>query len=349
MGTPIIPQKRFLAAGAIRSTESWGTATGMGALNGMLIKEDGGLKITRPYLPAKEADIPFVMEGDLGNIDPVDFAIGFSMRYDPCAIGVLIAQLFGTALPEPDPVGDGYVHHFQWKDHNYGQFVTFAIERARKIFEVPSAKVYSLDFSIADGFLEGSIGLRGNALNNYSIINSPNQIDALTYKDKKNRTKFSQIAVSMNAETGGDFGATESNLEVSDLSVHYERPHDALYGAGSPSIIEPMENGPPIITVTLNFPRMNDDNDEYFALFNAETEQKLQICATGKLLDGVYNYTFGQYFPRMRIIDIDYPFDDIVPATITLQAEEAASIPSPFQYKRPCIVMRNLRSSNYLT
>lgn len=349
MTIPTTPQKRFLAAGAIKAANGWGTATAMGDLNGMLIKEDGGLKITRPYQPANEADAPFVLEGDLGNIEPVDFAIGFSMRYDPTAIGVLIAQLFGTASPEPTPVGYGYAHTLQWKDHNYGQFVTFAIERPRKIFEVASAKVYSLDLSIADGFLEGSLGLRGNTLINDSAVNGFNQMDALTYRDKKNRIKFSQISVKMNAEVDGTL-VEASALEVSDLSIHYERPHDALHAAGSPSIIEPMENGPPIITVTLNFPRMNDDNDEYFALFNAETEQKLEVCATGVLISGDgYNYNFTQQFPRMRIIDIDYPFDDIVPGSIILQAEQAAAVPTGLVYKRPCVYWRNKRSTNYLT
>ncbi|MCK4759724.1 MAG: hypothetical protein KAT69_06715, partial [Candidatus Aminicenantes bacterium] len=66
--TPTIPQRRLLAAGAIKSAQIWGTADAIS--EGMLIEGDGGLARTQPYLPAREADTPFVMEGDLGNIEP---------------------------------------------------------------------------------------------------------------------------------------------------------------------------------------------------------------------------------------------------------------------------------------
>lgn len=351
MAIPTIAQKRLLAAGVIKSDESWGTAKAIAAAGGILIESDGGLSRSQPYLPAKESDTPFVMEGDLGPIDPVDFAPAFTMRYDPGGLGILIAQLFGTA-GSPSDLGNGvYSHTFQWNDENYGEFCTFAIERPSKIFEVASAKPYMLDLNIADGFLKGTIGLRGNTLINTSAVNTLTQMDALTYKDRGNRIKFSQVEININDQSGGNLNA-ESALEVSDFTVHYERPHDGLHGAGSPSIIEPAQNGQPIITVTLNFPRMNDVNDAYFADFIAETEKKLQIKCTGAIAGtgGSLTFTFLMRFPRMRIIPpVDYPFDDIVPATIQLQAEKAASNPTGMDYAQPFIFLSNERSTDYLT
>ena len=51
----------------------------------------------------------------------------------------------------------------------------------------------------------------------------------------------------MNSQIAGDV-SSETALEFSDMSIHYERPQDSVHKAGSASIIEPAENGHPIIT-----------------------------------------------------------------------------------------------------
>lgn len=344
--TPTIPQRRLLAAGAKKSAQVWGTAEALGAGYGMLIEGDGGLARSQAYFPAKEADTPFPIEGDLGNIDPVDFAPAFTARYDPGALGILIAQLFGTA-GAPVAAGNGWRHSFLWAEENYGEFCTFAIERPSKIFEVASAKPYMLDLNIADGFLKGTIGLRGNTLINTSLVNTLTQMDALTYADRGHRIKFSELSVYMTYQTNASNPDQTTAIECSDISMHFERPHDSPYQAGSQFIIEPMENAHPIITMTLKFPRMNAINNAYFADFIAETEKKACIWFHGPVLQGAQLYEFDFYFPRLRVISIDYPFDEVVPGSMTLQAEYAATYTgfmSPLPYIRPV----NLRTTDYL-
>lgn len=346
MAIPTIPQRRLMAAGAKKSAQAWGTAEALGAGYGCLIKEDGGLLRSQPYMPAKESDTPFPIEGDLGNIEPVDFAPSFTQRYDPGALGILLAQLFATA-GSPAAAGNGWRHTFQWADENYGEFATFAIERAAKILEVASAKVYSADFSIADGLLECSLGLRGNTLINTSAINTLTEMDALTYADRGHRVKFSELSVYLTHQSNVSNPDQTTVLECSDISMHFERPQDSVHKAGSPFIIEPSENDHPIITMTLTFPRMNTVNDVYFASFIAETEQKACIWFHGPVLQGAQLYEFDFYFPRLRVINIDYPFSEVIPATMTLQAEYATSYTgflSPMPYIRPV----NLRTTDYL-
>lgn len=347
MAIPTTAQKRFFAAGAIKSAEIWGTAeTITQALGGMLIESDGGLVRSQAYHPANEADTPFVKEGDLGDIDPVDFAPGFFMRYDPGIIGVLIAQLFGTCGEPTAKGGDAYTQTIQWDNENDGEFCTFAIERRDKIFEVPSAKPYSFDLSVADGFLKGSIGLRGNSVVE-GVVNT--DLDSITYKDRDNRIRFSQGMFDMNDQGEGD-ALAETDLIISDFSVHYERPIDGLHCAGGAGIVEPAQNGQPIITATLTFPRMSAINAAYFADFIAETEKKLRIEFTGIQMDpSAQHYNLRMFFPRMRIINIEYTFDEIVPATITLQAEEAAAAPSGMGLAIPYLMLANKRSSKYIS
>ena len=349
MTTPSTPQKRFLAAGAKKGSSTWGTAEALGAGFGMLIDSDGGLVRSQAYQPTNEADTTFPYEGDLGPVDPVDFSPEFFMRYDPSAIGVLIALLFGTA-GSPSAIGnDVYSHTFQWATENDGEFATFCVERMSKIFEVQSAKPYSLDFSISDGFVRGTIGLRGNNLINTSAVNTATQIDALTYADRDNRMKFSQATIWMNDQSGGAV-SSETALQVSDLSVHYERPMDGLHAAGSAGIIEPNQNGQSIVTATLNFPRMNAVNNAYFADFIAETEKKLRIKFAGAVAGsgGAVPFSMQLRFPRMRIINIDYPLEEIVPGAITLQAEEATSNPTGEDFPLPHIYLTNEATADYI-
>jgi len=347
MAIPSIPQKRLLAAGAKKSAQTWGTAEALGAGYGLLLESDGGLVRNQPYLPANEADTVMPEEGDLGPIDPVDFSPAFTMRYDPGSLGILIAQLFGTA-GSPAAAGNGWRHSFLWAEENYGEFCTFAVERVSKILEVPSAKPYMLDLNIADGFLKGTLGLRGDTVKNDSAVNTATQMDALTYADRARRIKFSDLTVYLTHQSNVSNPDAVTALECSDIAMHFERPHDGPHKAGSQSIIEPMENAMPLITMTLTFPRMNAVNNLHFAQFVAETEQKACIWFHGPVLQGAQLYEFDFYFPRLRIINIDYPFDDVVPATITLQAEKAASYTgfmSAYPYIRPV----NLRTTDYLT
>lgn len=350
MTIPSMPQRRLLAAGAKKSAQSWGTAEALGAGYGLLLESDGGLVRNQPYLPAKEADTPFILEGDLGPIDPVDFAPAFTQRYDPGALGILIAQLFGTA-GSPGAVGAGYAHILKWAEENYGEFCSFAVERVSKILEVPSAKPHMLDLNIADGLLKGTLGLRGDTVKNDSSVNTATEMDALTYADRGNRIKFSELTVYLVNQSLGSDPDTTTAIVLSDVSLHFERPQDSPHKAGSKSIIEPMENAHSVITITMTFPRMNAVNNAYFADFIAETEKKAYIWFAGAYLNGVsgQKYEFQFYFPRLRITNIDYPFDEIVPGTITLQAEEAASNPDGFGNTVPYLRIVNTRSTDYLT
>lgn len=348
MATTAHPQRRLLSAGS-RETTVWGTALAVGDLCGILIEDDGGLSRKQSYIPAKEADTSFVEEGDLGSIEPVDFSPSFWMRYDLGSLMTLIGLLFKTA-GTPANLGNGaYSHTIQWEEPITGKMAVFAIERPNQIIEVTSVKPLSWELSIADGFMKGAIGLRGNTAILTSTVNQSTQMEALTYKDRGNRIKYSQIGIKMNNQADGDVNA-EDALEVSDFSMSFARSMDSMYGAGYNTIIEPIENDMPTITVKLTFPRMNTINDNYFAEFIAETEKKLRVYCRGAVIPGggAYQYELAFYFPRLRIIEIDYPFDEIVPATITLQAEKATSTPTGMDYLTPYLKLKNKRSIDYL-
>ena len=348
MGTPDVAQRRLMAAG-FRNGAAWGTALETGAGLGALLESDGGLKRSQSYLPAKEADTPFPLEGDLGPIDPITFAPEFTMRYDLGGLGVALAKFFGTA-GNPNSQGDlMYQHSFWFDDEIYGNFVTFALEKLSKIFEVPSAKPVAFDLSIAEGFLKGKLSFIGNTLIDNSTVNEDDEMSAITYATRGNRIKFSQGNIYMNDQVDGD-PASGAALEISDLAVHFERPHDSPLKAGSNSIIEPMENGVPIITIILTFPRMNSTNNAYFSTdFIAEVEKKILIDFIGNVPNTVLPYRFKMYFPRMRVIDAPSDWEEIIANGLTLQSEKAASEPTGMTSLIPKLVIDNTRTTDYLT
>ena len=347
MTTPTIPLKKLMGFG-MRKGSAWGDAVALGATYGVLLESNGGLNRTQPYLPAVESDTPMTKEGDLGPIDPITFAPEFTMRYDPGGIALHLALLFGTA-GAPDNKGNGaYRHTFQWADENYGDFLTFAEERTGKIFEVASAKPTTFDLTVAEGLIKGSMGMIGNTLINTSSVNTLTQMDALTYKDRGNRLKFIQAVIKMNDQLGGDV-SSETALEVSDMTIHYERPQDSVHVAGDASIIETAENAKENINVNLQFPRENTTNMAYFATdFIGEVEKKMEIIITGGIIGGAFSYYMELQFPRLRVLDNPSTYEDVLKNGLMLQAEEPSSVPTGMSYARPHVYLQNNSSADYL-
>ena len=348
MTTPNIPLKRLMAAGAKKGA-TWGTAVAVGASDGLLLESDGGPERKQPYLPAKELDTPFVETGDLGAVEPVDFSPSFTMRYNPGAIGTLLAQLFGTAgTPKQQGTTSAYKHTIKWADSNSGHFSTFVVERPGKILEVPSAKPYKFSFSVEEGLLKGSIGLRGNNLIDNSLVNQATQVDALTYADRKNRISFKQISVKMNDQAGGDL-ATETALELANISGDLERSSDAKIVGGSPTIIEPLDGPHPTGTLKLEFARANATNQAFFSKFTGETLQKLSISFLGAVIETTYHFELRFVFPQARIINYSAPLDDTIPVTLDLAIEAAGTNPTGMDDCRPYLEWVNTRATDYLT
>lgn len=353
MATPTSPQTRFHARGYKKYT-TWGTATALGATDEVLLNGASGLQPpTYPIIGTNESDQAFVKEADFGNQDPVEIAAPIDWRYEMGAAGRILAMLFGTAGVPVDETG-AYTHTFQWKTDIAALFGTWVEERAGKIFEVASAKPYKAEFSFTDALLKAVLSMRGDSCIDASAVNTATQIDALTLPAEpflNTRMRFKQGSVKMNAESGQDVTA-ETALQVSDFTMSFERPIDSgIHAVGSEKIIEPFEEGQSghdLISVKLNFPRMNAVNDAFFASFIAETEQKILISFTGALITGALYYDMKFYFPRMRIKTPTYDVDEIISGGLELIAEESATAPTGMTYKVPHIVIVNLQTTDYL-
>ena len=127
MATPTGPERRFLAAGA-KKAATWYTAVAVGATYGLNCKSISGFNPSRDLLIAQEVDMPLPMSGALNVYKPQDFTIGTDMLYSPGQLGMLIAELFGTAGAPSVSDTTAQTHTFQWANSNLDLFATIPVE-----------------------------------------------------------------------------------------------------------------------------------------------------------------------------------------------------------------------------
>ena len=350
MATPTGPERRFLAAGA-KKAATWYTAVAVGATYGLNCKSISGFNPSRDLLIAQEVDMPLPMSGALNVYKPQDFTIGTDMLYSPGQLGMLIAELFGTAGAPSVSDTTAQTHTFQWANSNLDLFATIPVEMPGIIFECPSVKVMEWTLKSAEGgFVQSEIKCRGNKIIDSSAVNTATQMDALTYDERTNQVLFAVQNVKMNAQSAGDVaGATA--LEVSTVEVSYKRTgFDSVIPSGFDSIKQPAEPGYPDIRVKLTFKHFDAVNKLFLATAVAETTQKMLIKYTHTVLAGASTVYYGMslYFPRLRMLCPTPSWDDVVNNGIELIAEEASAAPTGMTYTRPYMQLVNKRTTDYL-
>lgn len=311
---------------AFKKAATWGTevdvnvaGTGLCALNAGAIKH-GIIAIDDKACGAFEHDL------DQGDYEAVDFGLVFDLRYDGLE-NVLIAMIMGTAgAPAQQDTTDAYLHTLQMANSIADLFGTYATEKHDKIHVIPSAKPYKVALSIDSGKIKATINLLGDKVIDDSTTITA--MDSVTTTDVHNRVLARQGVYRLNAQDGAAFDDGDK-VKVKDMTIEIERRDMSQhYESESRSIIEPLEGDKPLVKVTLHFNRMDDTNDLYFSDWNSENEKKMDVVFTGANIESTYDYYHKLQFPRLKIEDVDYPEDSIIPASITMRALEADSAPT---------------------
>jgi hypothetical protein len=323
----------------------------MAALDELRVKGISGLVHAQDYSPGEYANTAFVSTGVLTDIKAPDVSLSGDLLYDPGSLLVAIALLFGTAGTPAGPTGTtAYTHTLQWADLAAG-FATLMAEYPGIIYECASWKPSELALKVGGGRIQFDVKGRGNVVIDSSAINTAEKSGLLTFGGQDSPVLFAHAAVKMNAQSGADVAASTA-LVVSGMNPTFKRTYDGVYAAGSPSIVEPKESGFPDIRLKLDFPRYATDNSTLQAAMIAGTLQKVLISITSPLLAGTaIPYSINIYYPGMRIIQQDAPWDEIVKNGIELVAEQyvSATPPTGMTYYRPYVVIVNKFATNYLT
>lgn len=356
MTIPTSPSKRFYVCGLKQQTGNWGAPIALGAGDGLLVNSDGNPALKQAY---ESADAllghPMPLDGDLGEFEAIDWSPEFGgkcgLQYAPGAIGSAIAALFGICEVPASQGGDpeAFKHVFMWADE-MSDFFTFATSRPGDIWEVPSCVPTKLSLKVGSGKLQGSIGLRGNLLNNDSDTNT--DLAAVTPESAANFIKSQTGILRMNAQSAGALAAPTDVVIASDLEVEYERVVDAQISLGGTYIAQPKELNFKI-NVKIKLPYADGSNvPGYFSVFKGMIAQKMDIVFTGGAANAAtkYSLTFG--FPRLKLVTPpDVKLEDIIKNGLEFVAEQVAGATGPdgmTAYTRPFIELVNLRSTKYI-
>lgn len=298
MGSPITGREIIIG---LKKATDWGTAVACDAEDGLLITSES-LRQTIERHKDNSAALAFVQRTDAGK-SAVSGNLEAFLRYE--GLDMAIALAMGTA-GAPTILGTtAYSNSYVLATVIEGLFATVAMKKTSdKIFEYPSVKIH--------GF---TIGGEMNAPLTISLVCIPDQLELasstntiatlanVTYPDKGNRIIMDKNATfKINDESGAALADTDKVYPAS-FELAFSRPVEGDFVAGSQYISEPAATDLPECTLTLNFPRYNDNAHTLFEDWEAFTRKKMEICLKGALIETTYFYEFKISMPNLKVVD----------------------------------------------
>src|SRR5574343_683341 len=352
MATPTSPSKRFYTA-ALEQGPAWRTAAAVGAGDGLFVTSDGNLALKQEFKPFGGLNSIIAKDGDLGVSEAIDFSPEFSgdgcgLQYEMGANGSLIVGFFGTSTSVTQQEATTAYKHVIDMANEVTDFFTFVSERPGDIYEIPSCVPYKLTLKPGGGFLQGSIGLRGNYLNNTSAVNTATEVDAVTRAAEGGIIRFQDGVLWMNAQSGDALDSGDA-VVISDFEINLERTIDALQVLGGTYIAPPAESAF-VGSVKITLPHDTGTAATWFANYLAKTAQKAAFTFTSASDAGTgHKYSFTIAFPRlMPKFAPDVKLEDIINNGLEFLVLEAAAAPTGMTgHTRPYLEGMNKRTTAY--
>ena len=266
----------------LKKATTWRTAVACGANDGILILSES-FKQNIEHLDDDSAGLAFIQRTDQGKIT-AGGPLEAYMRYE--GLDVLLALIMGTAGTPSEPNvlyttlrSNSYV----MADNLSGLFATLAmLKKSDKVFEYPSVKFHQFSLS---GEMNAPVKLSAQGIANLLELGSTTNTAAtsanITYPDKGNRIIFNSNTHFWLNDESGDALDSDDAIYPNSFELSFNRPMEADLVAGNEDVDEPVGEGFPEITLTLNFPRYNDANDQFFTDWEAFTRKKMEIYFRG--------------------------------------------------------------------
>lgn len=294
-----ITGREFVAA--LRKSAAWHTPLACGAGHGLLLLSDG-IKVSIAAELDDSAGQQWITDADpglqtiTGNLD------GF-MRYE--GFDVALALLLGVAgVPTKVGLTDAYSNSYTLASKIDGLFATVAMKKlASAIWEFPSVKIVSVKLSgEMNKPLKISLGIIGDKLDRASAVNDVTSMADVTVPACKRIFMDQNTVFRMNDQSAIAL-AVGNKIYPSSFELTFTRPMDSEPVAGQEGIDEPADNGFPVATLMMKFPRYNAANDLFFTDWEAYTSKKADITFTGPVIESGFNYLFRVTMPHLKIDD----------------------------------------------
>jgi hypothetical protein len=295
----------------IGTTSSWGTATAVGAGDGVWVTDDLKVQLKMQVDEDDSAGQDFIGSMQVANHEAVKAEIPTLLHYNDLFQNVYWALACGTGGTAPAAVGTStaYTNTFEPATNKTGLFATIVRDKVTFIEEVVNAKCTGFELSFGDnGRGEVTWMFAGNKVKVDSTVNTATQVAALTFPTQGLRAFFKQAVFRVNAASGGALG-TGDTLQVTDLKIAYKQPMDELFVAGLDYVIQPEDNKYPDISVEWTFARLDSATDDYIGYHRDNTSLKGDLTLTGPLAVGTATY-YGllMQFPNLIVMEAPTPF-----------------------------------------
>jgi len=314
------------------TANSWGTATAVGAGDGVWVTDDLKVQLKKQVDEDDSAGQDFIGSMQVANHVSPKIEVPTLLHYNDTFQNVLWALACGTGGTSPAQVGTStaYTNTFEPATNKTGLFATIVRDKVTYIEEVPSAKCTGFELSFgANGRGEITWNFIGSHTVIDSSINTSTQISALTFPTQGLRAFFKQAVFRINAASGGALSSAEE-FKVTDLKLSYSQKLDTLYVSGQDYIIQPEDDDYPEIKLSVTFDRLTSATDDFIGYHRDNTSLKADLTITGPALAAT-NYKLLFQFPNLIVSEAPVPFKkgaaNVSPAA-TFMAYKAAAAPT---------------------
>lgn len=316
----------------LSTSGSWGTATAVGAGDGVWVTDDLKDSLSMQIDEDNSAGQGFIGSMQVANNNVLKVEIPTLLHYNDAFQNVMWAAACGTGGTAPSQIGTStaYTNTFEPATNKTGLYGTIVRDKVTFISEIPSAKCTGFDLSFGDnGRAEITWMFTGSKNVVDSAINTSTQVSALTFPTQGRRAFMKQMVFRVNAQSGGALG-TGDIVKVTDMKFSYKQPMDELFVSGLDYVSEPEDKDYPEIMLETTLDRLTATTDDYVGYHRDNTSLKGDMTLNGPTL-GTGTYSLLVQFPNLIVEKAPVEFKGgaaNVKPKVTFKAYKAASAPT---------------------
>ncbi len=304
------------------TASSWGTATAVGAGNGVWVTDDLKASLSMQVDEDDSAGQGFITSMQVANHNVVKAEVPSFLHYNDNFQNLFWALACGT----------GATSTFEPATQKTGLFATIVRDKVEFISEIPSAKCTGFELSFGDNG-RAEIVWMFTATKEVvdSAINTSTQVSALTFPTQGRRAFFKQLSVWI-ATAGATTLSSSNAVRLTDLKFRYEQPLDEKFINGQDYVIEPEDDDYPNIELDFTFARLDSTSEAYIGYHRDNTNLKCQL-----LLTGPSTYSIKMEFPRLIVKEapVEFKGTENVAPFVKLGAYQADAAPTGMSVTAP--------------
>jgi hypothetical protein len=298
---------------AIATSSSWGTATAVGAGNGVWVIDDLKASLSMQVDEDDSAGQDFISSLQVANHNAIKAELVTLLHYND----VFQNQLWALAC------GTGATSTFEPATQKTGRFATIVRDKVEFISEVPSAKCTGFELSFGDN---------GRGIVTWMFTGTKEVVDS---------------AINTSTQVSATTLSTSDEIKVTDFKITYEQPLDELFVNNQDYILEPEDNAYPNIEVAMTFARLDSTSEDYIGYHRDNTALKMEALLT--YIGGSKSLKFE--FPRLQVAEAPIEFKagaENVQPEVVMKAYKAAAAPSGMSVTAPFrITTEGTNTTNY--